>query len=400
MNLQKSRAVLNTLLLATSCLVLPAHSAQKLDIKTLVDEPNTEIYSPIFLRSSSKVAFVKKKHEPDFHEAEAFTDSELRAFRDRSKTDARWGDPEVTLLTDDGTNSIKIDYGWNPEASAKGDRLYYVHQKQPISGKRVLAETQAGNEIYAYDLITKMNREVAAPQSGYFDSPKSHPTQDKITYAICDATNGAYGGSVGVGVYDAVRNTGRTILAPAKHFELYDLVGSPIWMGPNILVSRKTALGKGVWLADSYKFDVLNLSGETPKVIYELKEPVDLVKHEAYIQNNDGKLEVSDNVKTVQIDPDNGKVLKEIAVKTDTEPQGLRSPDNLFEFSKKGKTITIKNCKSGQKLTATISGDIASAVWSPDSKHMLIVMTINKKHRHEEVFDRDRLVKIDLPDFF
>lgn len=388
----------SALLLATTCLVLPAQAAQRLDIKTLVDEPNTEIYSPIFFPSSSKVAFVKKKHQPDFHEAEAFTDSELRTFRDKSKTDARWGDPEVTLLPDDGTPSIKIDYGWNPEASAKGNRLYYVHQKQPISGKRVLAETQAGNEIYVYDLETKKNREIAAPQSGYFDSPKSHPTEDKITYAICDATNGAYGGSVGVGVYDAAKDSARTILAPAKHFELYDLIGSPIWMGPHIVVSRKTALAKGVWLADSYKFDVLNLSGESPKVIYELKEPVDLVKHEAYIQNSDGKLEVSDNAKTVEIDPENGKVLKESAINTNAEPQGLRSPDNEHEFSNKGKTITIKNCKSGQKLTATISGDIASAVWSPDSKHMLVVMTINTKHRGEEVFDRDRLVRIDLPE--
>ncbi|MCW5821342.1 MAG: hypothetical protein KIT34_00980 [Cyanobacteria bacterium TGS_CYA1] len=400
MTLQKSRAVLSTLLLTTTCLVLPAHAAQKLDIKTLVDEPNTEIYSPIFFPSSSKVAFVKKKHEPDFHEAEAFTDSELRTIRDKSKVDPRWGDPEVTLLPGDGTPSIKIDYGWNPEASAKGDRLYYVHQKQPISGKRVLAETQAGNEIYVYDLDKKKSREIAAPQSGYFDSPKSHPTEDKIAYAVCDATNGAYGGSVGVGVYDASKDSARTILAPAKHFELYDLIGSPVWLGPNMVVSRKTALEKGVWLADSYKFDVLNLSGESAKVIYELKEPVDLVKHEAYIQHSDGKLEVSDNAKAVEIDPENGKVLKETALKTNAEPQGMRSPDNVLEFSNIGKIITIKNCMSSHKLAATIPGDIASAVWSPDSKHMLIVMTINKKHRQEEVFDRDRLVKIDLPDSF
>lgn len=102
--------------------------------------------------------------------------------------------------------------------------------------------------------------------------------------------------------------------------------------------------------------------------------------------------------KRVEIDPENGKVLKETAIQEDAEPQGMRSPNDEHEFSSKGKIITIKNCKSGQKLTATIPGEMASAVWSSDSKRMLIVMTINTKHRGEEVFDRDRLVQIDLPE--
>lgn len=397
----KSRMAFRNLLLATTCfLVLPVQAAQKLEVKTLVDEVNTELYSPVFIPGSAKVAFVKKKHEPDFHEAEAYSDSELQAFRDRSKTDSRWSDPEVTLLPGDGTAAIKIGYGWNPEASTKGDRLYYVHQKQPISGKRVLAETQAGNEIYAYDFATKKNREVAAPQSGYLNLPTAHPTDDMIAYAICDATNGAYGGNVGIGIYDAAKDTGHTALVPAKHFELYDLIGSPIWVGSNLVVARRTPLSKGIWLADSYKFDVLNLAGESPKVIYDRKEPVDLIRRQVHIQYLAGKLEVSDDSKSVEIAPDDGKVLKETDVLPDAELKPLPSPDNNHEFSMDGKKIVIKNCKSGEKLTAPVAGELVSAVWSPDSRRMLMVMTINKKKSGEEVFDRDRLLQIELPESF
>lgn len=386
------------LLAATFLLALPAQAARKLEVKTLVDQANTELYSPVFIPGSAQVAFVKKKHQPDFHEAEAYSESELERFRERSKTDSRWSDPEVTILPADGNAAIKIDYGWNPEASTKGDRLYYVRQKQPISGKRVLAETQAGNEIYAYDFATKKNSEVAAPQSGYLDLPTAHPTEDMIAYAICDATNGAYGGNVGIGVYDATKGSRRTALAPAKHFELYDLIGSPIWVGSNLVVARRTPLSKGVWLADSYKFEVLNLTGEKPKVIYDRKDPVDLVKHQVQLQCLAGKLEISDDSKSVEIAPDDGKVLKETKALPDAELKPLPSPDNKHEFSMDGKKVVIRNCKSGEKLSTTVSGELISAVWSPDSRRMLMVVTINKKKNGEAVFDRDRLLQIDLPE--
>lgn len=397
----KSRMVFPNLLLAATCfLVLPVQAAQKLEVKTLVDEVNTELYSPVFIPGSAKVAFVKKKHEPDFHEAEAYSESELQAFRGKSETDPRWSDPEVTLLPGDGTASIKVDYGWNPEASTKGDQLYYVHQKKPISGKRVLAETQAGNEIFAYDIATNKSREVAAPESGYLDLPTAHPTDDMIAYAICDATNGAYGGNVGIGIYDATKGTRRTALAPAKHFELYDLVGSPIWVGSNLVVARRTPLGKGVWLADSYKFDVLNLAGEAPKVIYDRKEPVDLVKNQVHIEYLAGKLAVSDDAKSVEIAPDDGKVLNETTLSSDSELKPLGSPDGSHEFSMDGKKIVVKNRQSGETLTALVTGELVTAVWSPGSRRMLMVMTINKKKNGEEVFDRDRLLQVDLPESF
>lgn len=143
---------------------------------SLTPKSTHQFFSP----SSSKVAFVKKKHEPSFHEAEAFTNSELRTVRDKSKIDPRWGDPEVTLLPNDGTPSIKIDYGWNPESSAKGDRLYHVHQKQPISGKRVLAQTQSGNEIYVYDLGKKKSREIAALRRDISTLPNLIPQTTKL----------------------------------------------------------------------------------------------------------------------------------------------------------------------------------------------------------------------------
>lgn len=103
------------------------------------------IYSPQL--SPDNQQLVHANHVPDGHEAEMLSDEALQESFKRMNSEPRFGDPQVMLMQLGDGSMRRIDYGWSPVFSASQTRLAYTYQKEPITGKRVLAATPAGSEI-------------------------------------------------------------------------------------------------------------------------------------------------------------------------------------------------------------------------------------------------------------
>ncbi len=180
------------LLLAGSCVL----SAAEKPLWTW-QEPDTELYQPCFSPDSRAIALVRKKHIPDFAEAEMLSEEDRKKRTSPIEKDERYADPEVIVLKIGETTPSRVDWGWSPAFSPDGTSIAYAFQKKPISRFRILAETMAGNDIRLYHLTGKSTRVLAEPKTGYLDSPVFSPDGARIKYSLCDAVNGAYGGEVG-----------------------------------------------------------------------------------------------------------------------------------------------------------------------------------------------------------
>src|SRR5690349_3243287 len=80
-------------------------------------EPDTELYQPSFSRDGREVAVVRKRHIPDFAEAENLTADELRKRNEPIDKDERYADPEVVIFKIGGKEAVRVDWGWSPAFS-------------------------------------------------------------------------------------------------------------------------------------------------------------------------------------------------------------------------------------------------------------------------------------------
>lgn len=378
-------------------LAAAASAEPALQVKTVLDDRDIELYSPRFVPNSSEIVVVRKAHEPDFHEAEAFTEKELNKSRGKADQNPRWADPEVTLVSSDGKDRKVIDHGWSPEATPKGDKIYYIKQVEPISGKRVLADTQKGNALYSFEIPTSTKRELVIPTSGYIDAPRVHQSEQKVAYDLCDHINGAYGGAVGIGVYDETTGKSQTCLEPAKHFKLFDLIGPTFWNKASLITLRQTPKSEGVWLADEYTWDILKLENGSQRVLYKNETPIKAYSKTLRISETpDGHIELIDGDKLSKLNAMDGTVIE---TQTRPDAQGMPSPDRKFEAiltEDDSVEVTIK--ASGEKLKTKMPGQVQALRWSPDSASLAAIVTKNRKHQGMDVFDRDTMLLIVLGD--
>lgn len=173
-----------SLSLCTSVLVASSAAAANLNLKTVDDQPGIELFSPAFLGNQGKIAVVRKQHEPDGHESES------------------------TLVSIDKSEPNQvIDYGWASASLPDGKTMFYAHQEKPISGFRLLAEPQKGNQICVFNMDTRSKTVVATPETGYYiDAPLVSRDGKFVAYQVCDALKGEWGGSVGVGLCDIAQS--------------------------------------------------------------------------------------------------------------------------------------------------------------------------------------------------
>lgn len=384
-----------------------AAAAAQLELKAVDDQAGIELYTPSFVPNSNKIAIVRKRHEPDGHEAEAYSEKELAAFNEQTKKNVRWGDPEVSIVPIDGAEPTEVvDFGWSTAVTPDGKTLFYSHQETPISGKRLLAESQKGNQLYSFDLTMRKPTLVTAPEAGYIDSPLASPDGKTVAYELCDAINGAWGGGVGVGLYDVASGKSKVVLAPAKHFELFDLVSAEFWVGDSLIVTRKTPLSSGTFIADKYKTELLRINASGVSPLYESKgsgakdEDSDV---DVFLTGGgaDTTITVVDGSKLVQIDALTGKTLKTAMTK---EPETAKksaagySPDRKFHASvDEDNVLIIATADSKRTRKTKLPGEVRDMVWSPDSKRLAVVVTKEKAKDGMPVFDRDALMMVTLP---
>ena len=351
-------------------------------------ENNYEVHTPVISKDNMQLAFVRKLHVPDGHEAELFSDEELRKFMEPLETNPRFEDPEIMVMNLSDKNARFIDFGWEPSFSPDQTKLYYAHQKKPISGLRVLGTTLAGNDIRAYTLSGGESAVVAEPTGGYLSSP--WPAADgRILYALSDAVNGAWGAAIGVGAFEPGTGEQGILYKPEQEHGLYHLVQTfEAWNG-TCFVLRLRPLTGGTYLADSYAFELVDAQSGT--VLY-----------------NWGKGEISRDTPAVGLrmcpsgpevydngwralpweNPDGGEP-------GSSQRPGISSPDCAHVAYRDRSEVTIRSLGTEVTRRWTPSkGIIQSLSWSPDSS--LIMLVISHGGDYFEKFEYDELVVVPL----
>jgi WD40 repeat protein len=349
------------------------------------DEPGTELYHPTFSPDGQEITLVRKKHIPDFAEAESLSAEERKKRWAPVDKDERYADPEVIVLKVGGKDPERVDWGWAPAFSPDGKQIAYAFQKKPISRRRVLAESLAGNDIRLHTRADRSIRVLAEPSSGYLGNPVFSPDGKRIVYAFEDAINGAYGGVVGVGEVSLDGKIGEPLYAAAKDFEFFHLVSPPQFAGGRILVTRSKPTSGGVHLANSYVTELLDL-GPPLKPLYTWSGTVPFESVQDFAVTPEGEILVYDQgwrpvtEKSAEPPQDAGK------------PSGSFSPDTrlMAVLTDSGVDIVERATDKTVKQLELI-GSIAGASWSPDSRRLAVIGSKTEGEKFEtdvlQVFD-------------
>jgi hypothetical protein len=162
--------------------------------------------TPQFSMDGNLIVLVTREHVPDGGEAEGLPESYFKELEERQKSEPRFADPTILVINLKGETVCETSYGWNPSISQDNKTLTYSRQKNPITGLRISAETQAGNDIQIFDCEKRQTRPVAAPDAGYLDNPFFFPDGKSIVYSENGAVNGASGGPIGLTLFDLGQN--------------------------------------------------------------------------------------------------------------------------------------------------------------------------------------------------
>jgi dipeptidyl aminopeptidase/acylaminoacyl peptidase len=332
-------------------------------------EPNVEIYQPSFSADGKEIVLVRKRHIPDYAEAEGLSEAELKKRTAPIDENMRYADPEIVILKIGDPKAKYVDWGWSPVFSPDGSNIVYAFQEKAISRFRILAESMAGNDIRIYNRADTTSRVLAEPKSGYLDEPIFSPDGTKIIYSFCDATNGAYGGSVGLGEVSLDGAQSKVLLEPAKDFDLFRLVSSPRYIGGRLLAIRSQPLAGGVHLADGYRSELLDV-GSPAKPLYTWTGTDPFSEGRDFAGTSLENLKVYDE----KWRPVSGKA--ESSKEGVTPPAGTFSPDGRFLDVVSDKGIDIVERATGKTLhQIEIPGGIQGLAWSPDSRRFAIVET-------------------------
>ncbi len=359
-------------------------------------EKNYEIYTPQLSPDNNKLLFVRKLHAPDGHEAELYSKEELQRIRSRVQANNRIEDPEIVLMDVSAKNARRIDYGWNPIFSSDQRKIAYAHQKKPISGYRVLAAAQAGNEICEYDLTLQKSATAASPAAGYLSKPV-YGRNGMLAFALSDAVNGAWGGDIGVGSADPATGSQKVHYAPAKEHDLYHLVLQFAPNGDTYGVLRMRLLTGGTYLADSYAYELVD--AQSGALLYDWGAG-DISKAgsigfrmcpsgpEVYDKSWRPLAQSAASAKTQSAAAAKARAPGKAEEKTQEQAAGASSPDCVYTATHTEREVTLLAARGGAKRRwAAPKGEIQSVTWAPDSSRIVLVISHGVNFGEKFTFD-------------
>jgi hypothetical protein len=203
-----ARFQLALLCLATAVYPVRVHGQAVFPVKRELDwsQPGNEIDSLKFSSDGNFIVLVNRVNWPDGEDAESVPATFFKGLEERKKENPRFADPIVRLIDLSGKTLCTVFYGWNPDVSRDNKSLVYSRQKNPITGLRVLAETQTGNDIQRFDCEKKQTQTIAVPESGYLDNPVFLDDDNSIVFTENEGVNGAYAGTVAFDRFDLGQN--------------------------------------------------------------------------------------------------------------------------------------------------------------------------------------------------
>jgi hypothetical protein len=359
---------------------------------------NHEIYDPSFSTDNQRVVLTAKLHWPDGHEAEGVPLEVFRGLQARIKKAPRVADPTVLVVRSGADPGQFVGYGWEP-TFAGDNTVAFARQEQPLGGLRTLAETLAGNDIVIADLVDGKTRTLARPQAGYLSGPSLSPDGKHLVYHLSDATNGSFGGAVGVGLVDLANGANATLLPPRKEHALHVLVGDPFWYEGQLLVVRRIPMAAGTYLADEYVSELLNLSSHA-ETVYSWGRgdldslPTTLSLDELLVRTAKGQWGRLD-LRTKEWTP-LGRSLR-------LPDCSIPGPDRLWliwsceeeaEQGKRGFWLMDWQANRDYPLLDVAGRLPAGASWSPDGTHIALVTMPDTFS--ERPFDQDEMIVLRL----
>lgn len=375
---------------------------RKGQIKTVLSEANCELYSPTFLGETGRIVVVKKLHEPDGHEAEAFSREELAKIKEDGQKNVRECDPCLTIVASSDGHQQFIDYGGNPTASASGGMIFYSHQHKTLTGFRALAATMKGNELYCYDVDSKTIRQLVVPEEGYIGESAISPSGKLLAYALCDATNGDYGGQVGIGIYDLEKQSCKVLMPPVKHHGLFDNIEEMFWSGDDLITrvyeAKEFIHVENIDIPRGYLASIV-----IPTINLEPIWKAPGISDYAYynIEPAEGNNIGLYYDKTRALISRTGQLIKEKTYPFYPSEFGTLCPDRSLRIAVlRRSNIIIRSVKTGKKVSLRISGKAITACsfGKIDGRpYLAVIATIFKQKNGQDVFDRDELLLLPVP---
>jgi hypothetical protein len=367
--------------------------------------PGNEITTPQFSMDGSLIVLVSRVHVPDGGEAEGLPESYFKGLEERQKREPRFADPTIELIDLKGKTVCEASYGWNPSISPDNKSLVYSRQKNPITGLRMLAETQAGNDIQIFDCEKRQARLVAEPDSGYLDNPFFFPDDNSIVYTENEAVNGASGGPVGLTRVDLRQNEKTSLLSkttvpavpcppagsdrPTQVSYMCSQVGNPTGSFPQLLLQFAPVgnqlvalLGTPVpspgdmYVAKDYDISLLSVLPETKKILSIGKEEMTNDEEDSF-QAASGERVMIFSHYWRPFSLTTGRWLPDLGPRN-TRRTSRYSPDLKYYVTSEPTDapdhFVLYQAASGKKLQSFPKMITAlEAVWSRDSKRLAIV---------------------------
>jgi hypothetical protein len=362
----------------------PLFSKEANPIEWQYSEPDMELHNPSFSPDGKEIVFMKMVHVPDGGEAEGMDDKTFKDVMDHLEKIPHFGEPRIIKMDLKTKQATVVGNGWNPVFSPEGKFMAFSKQKQSLAGMRVLAETLAGNSMELFDLKSGNSKDAAIPSAGFFGQPFFSDDGKRLFYFAFDAVNGAWEGMVGINDYDMTNGKNETLIAPKKEFGLFDRIGDYQYFNGKLWAVVVRPAEKGMYLADSNFYDLLEIYPTPPKIIYSWgKRGEDDQDFEADFQvRQDGSVWVLNNGWT-NIDPSTGKAINKPGRKD--EAIGTISPNGRKIIGQKDREshelfIGPAGKPWAKKLFTGKEYDIIREYnWSRDSKKVALIITSEEK---------------------
>lgn len=335
-------------------------------------QSDTEIYGPVFSPDATEIAFARKHHIPDGHEAEGIPEAKRKEESRRIDGNERYADPQIIVLRVGGDPPTAIDWGWAPAFSPDGNTL-------------------AGNEIRLYDRTRKTVNVLATPAAGFLSDPLFSPDGRYVVYSIGGAVNGAYGGNVGLGRVALNSATVEILYPPSKNYDLFHLVDPKRFVSDRLLALRCRPAVAGTYVADEYECDLVDARPPQP-VVYSWgrHRSVDLGSF-AFAQGPDGELLVYNKGWRPAGRTSSPSGFSGPPTPTDERP-GIPSPNAMLVADANDSTIVVRDLRTNAKRREwKLAGPIRDSTWSRDSKVLAVVVTHYRSHE-EKRFDFDEVI--------
>lgn len=333
-----------------------------------------DLYDPAFSPNGSEIVLVRQRHTPDGGEAIGVPRERLDENRRLIAADPRYADPEVIVLhVGSGEASDRIDWGWEPAFAPDGMTIAFAAQTNPISQYRVLASTLAGNEIRIYDRRTGEIDVLAKPETGYFADPLFSPDGRRLVFSLADAVNGAYGENIGIATADLEAGTVEIVYPVTHEHDLLHRVHPKRFVGGRLLARVCSPDEPGMWLANHYNCDVVAPGLPSETVFSWGRRPLEDLRHLDFAASPEGELLIHD-------DGWHPSTRSAGTPDRDSYPfDGARtvSPDGRLVAESAFSAVRIRPVadRAAQGRSWEFEGEMREATWSPDSKHLAIVVT-------------------------